>query len=63
MDAPMTTTEQSLAAIFAICDHVAESGEPIRTEDEARETARLGIVGQRNRQRRRNAERPNAATP
>jgi len=34
MDAPMTTTEQSLARIFSICDHVAESGEPIRTEDE-----------------------------
>jgi len=41
MDAPMTTTEQSLAAIFAICDHVAESGEPIRTEDEGVEAARV----------------------
>jgi len=30
----MTSTETALAAIFAICDHVAESGEPIRTEDE-----------------------------
>lgn len=37
----MTTTETSLARIFAICDHVAESGETIRTEDEGREAARV----------------------
>ena len=45
MDAPMTTTEQSLARIFAICDHVAESGETLRTEDEGREAARA-FLGQ-----------------
>jgi len=37
----MTTIEPSLAAIFAICDHVAESGETLRTEDEGREAARV----------------------
>ena len=34
-------TEQSLARIFAICDHVAESGETLRTEDEGVEAARV----------------------
>lgn len=34
-------TEQSLARIFAICNHVAESGETIRTEDEGKEAARV----------------------
>lgn len=43
MDAPMSKTEQSLARIFAICDHVAESGETIRTEDEFREAARVWL--------------------
>ena len=38
-------TETSLARIFAICDHVAESGETIRTEDEGREAARA-FLGQ-----------------
>lgn len=37
----MTTTETSLARIFAICDHVAESGETIRTQDEGKEAARV----------------------
>ena len=41
----MTTTETSLARIFAICDHVAESGETLRTEDEGREAARA-FLGQ-----------------
>jgi len=41
--AEMSTTEPSLAAIFAICDHVAESGEAIRTEEEAREAARVWL--------------------
>jgi len=45
MDSPMTTIEPSLAAIFAICDHVADSGDPIRTEDEGREAARA-FLGQ-----------------
>jgi len=38
-------TEQSLARIFAICDHVADSGDPISTEDEGREAARA-FLGQ-----------------
>lgn len=41
----MTTTEQTLARIFAICDHVADSGDPTRTEDEGREAARA-FLGQ-----------------
>jgi len=41
-----TMTETSLARIFAICDHVAESGEMIRTESEAKESAEsfLGLI-------------------
>lgn len=42
----MTKTETSLAQIFAICDHVAETGETIRTDDEAKESAEsfLGLI-------------------
>ena len=36
-------TELSLAAIFALCDTVAMTGETIRTEDEAREFSRLWL--------------------
>lgn len=46
MDSPMTTTETSLARIFAICDHVAESGKPIRTESEAKEYSRFWMNAQ-----------------
>ncbi len=42
----MSKTEQSLARIFAICDHVAESGEPVRTADESKLAAEsfLGLL-------------------
>jgi hypothetical protein len=36
----MNKTETILARIFAICDHVAETGETIRTEDQGRDDAR-----------------------
>ena len=35
----MNKTETTLARIFAICDHVAETGETLRTEDEGRDDA------------------------
>jgi hypothetical protein len=43
----MTKTEQAMTRIFAICDHVAATGEAIRTEKEGRDCARawLGILG------------------
>ena len=42
----MTKTETSLARIFAICDQVAESGEHVRTEEEAKAAAEsfLGLL-------------------
>ena len=39
----MNTTEAALARIFAICDHVAETGETIRTEDQGRDDARAWL--------------------
>ena len=35
----MSNTEQSLSRIFALCEKVAETGEPIITQEEAREKA------------------------
>ena len=39
----MNQTETSLARIFAICDQVAETGEPVRTEGEAKEAGRVWL--------------------
>ena len=55
----MTTTETSLARIFAICDHVAESGETIRTEDEGREATRA-FLGQNDKPMHAATQSPNS---